>query len=97
MIYIDLFGPTRITSLGEKKYRLMIIDDFSCFTWILFFAQKDKIFSTFSKFYQKVSNEKNLTIICICSDHGLEFKNQNFKNFYNKHGIEHNFLVPKTL
>ena len=36
LIHMNLFGPTRITSLEGKKYSLVIIDDFSCFTWILF-------------------------------------------------------------
>ena len=41
----------------------------------LFLAHKDKIFSTFSKFYQKILNEKDLTIICIQSDYSIEFEN----------------------
>ena len=32
MLYIDLFGPTRTTSLGGKKYGLVIVDDYSRFT-----------------------------------------------------------------
>ena len=34
MLHIDLFGPTRRTSLGEKKYGLVIIDDYSRFTLV---------------------------------------------------------------
>ena len=48
---MDLFGPTRTTSLGGKRYDFIIIDDFSCFTWILFLAYKGEVFSVFSKFY----------------------------------------------
>ena len=51
---MDLFGPTRTTSLGGKRYDFMIIDDFSYFTWILFLASKDEAFSAFSKFCRKV-------------------------------------------
>ena len=32
LIHMDLFGPTRTTSLGGKKYGLVIIDDFTRFT-----------------------------------------------------------------
>ena len=31
-LHIDLFGPTRTTSLGEKKYGLVVVDDYSRFT-----------------------------------------------------------------
>ena len=47
LLHIDLFGPTRTTSLGEKRYRLMIVDDYSRFIWVIFLAHKDKTFSLF--------------------------------------------------
>ena len=75
LLHIDLFGPIRITSLRGKKYGIVIVDDFLRFTWIIFLAQKDEAFKTFTKFYQKISNEKNTSIVCIHSDHDTEFKN----------------------
>ena len=47
LLHLDLFGPTRTTSLGEKRYGLVIIDDYSRYTWVLFLAHKDKTFMTF--------------------------------------------------
>ena len=32
LLYMDLFGPIRIASLGEKCYDFIIIDDYSHFT-----------------------------------------------------------------
>ena len=32
LLHIDLFGPTRTTSLGGKSYGFVIIDDFSRYT-----------------------------------------------------------------
>jgi len=55
-LHMDLFGPTRTTSLGGIKYGLMILDDFSIFTWILFIAHKDEAFKVFQIFYKKFSN-----------------------------------------
>ena len=43
--------------------------------------------------------EKNLhheKVVRIRSDHGREFENSHFDNFYNKHGIRHEFSAPKT-
>ena len=96
LIHMDLFGPTRTTSLGGKKYGLVIIDDFTRFTWVLFLAYKDETFSVFEKFYKKVINEKNLTLVNIRSDHGTEFENQFFEKFCEENGIGHNFSVPRT-
>ena len=75
----------------------MIVDDFSRFTWILFLDQKNKAFSIFTKFCQKISNEKNLIVICIRSDYETKFENQYFEKFYKEKGIEHNFFASKHL
>ena len=93
---MDLFGLTRTTSLGERKYGLVIVDDYSRFTWIIFLAHKDETFELFQKFAKKVSTEKNSNIISIRSDHGTEFKNSLFEKFCSKHGINHNFSAPRT-
>ena len=92
---MDLFGPTRTASLDGMKYILVIVDDFSRFTWILFIAQKDETFNVFKKFYKRVTNQKNLSVIAIHSNHGIEFENQFFDHFCIKHDIEHNFFAPR--
>ena len=38
----------------------------------------------------------NLNIVSIWSDHGGEFENHLFEDYYDKHGIEHNFSSPRT-
>ena len=96
MLHIDLFGSTRTTSLGEKKYGLVIVDDYSRFIWVLFLAHKIDTFSTFVKYFKKISNKKGTTIISIRSDHSSEFNNSLFKNFYNENEIKHNFSAPRT-
>ena len=48
---MDLCGSTKTTSLRGKKYDIVIVDDFSYFTWLIFLAQKDVAFLAFIKFY----------------------------------------------
>jgi hypothetical protein len=36
---MDLMGPTRITSLGGRKYILVVVDDYSQFTWAILFQE----------------------------------------------------------
>ena len=50
----------------------------------------------FSKFYQKVTNEKKFLIQNIQSDHVTKFENQDFKKFYDEKRIDHNFSAPRT-
>ncbi|GKV40372.1 hypothetical protein SLEP1_g48027 [Rubroshorea leprosula] len=96
LLHLDLFGPIDVTSLGGKKYTLVIVDDYSRYTWTAFLAHKKDTFSEFTKFCKKVQNEKGFTITCIRSDHGGEFENDKMKEFCNSNGIEHNFSSPRT-
>ena len=50
LLHVDLYGPMRITSRGGKRYVLVIVDDYSRFTWTLFLASKDEIFEKFLVF-----------------------------------------------
>ena len=47
LLHMDLFGPTRTTSLGGKRYGLVIVDDYSRFTWVMFLAHRDETFALF--------------------------------------------------
>ena len=96
LLHMDLFGPSRITSLGGKSYAFVIVDDFSRYTWVLFLAHKNDVFHEFSKLCRKIQNEKGFTISCIRSDHGREFENVEFESFCDEQGIEHTFSAPRT-
>ena len=49
LLHMDLIGPSRTMSLGGKLYILVIVDDFSRFTWVTFLAHKNEAFSSFTK------------------------------------------------
>ena len=40
LLHMDLFGPIAYISIGRSKYCLVIVDDYSCFTWGILFARK---------------------------------------------------------
>ena len=95
LLHIDLFGPTRTTSLGGKKNGLVIVDDYSRYTWVLFITHKNKTFFNFLTLFTRLTNEKNTTINSIRTDHGSKFDNNKFEEFCNKNRIKHNFSVPR--
>ena len=53
---MDLFGPSRTSSLGGKHYCLVIVDDYSRFTCVMFLAHKDEAFSSFTKLCRRIQN-----------------------------------------
>jgi hypothetical protein len=42
MLHIDLFGPVAYISIVGNKYGLVIIDDYSHFTWVFFLQDKSE-------------------------------------------------------
>nr|GEZ50596.1 ribonuclease H-like domain-containing protein [Tanacetum cinerariifolium] len=42
LFHMDLCGPMRVESVNEKKYILVIVDDYSRFTWEKFLRSKDE-------------------------------------------------------
>ena len=96
LLHIDLFGPSRTMSLGGNYYGLVIVDDYSRFTWTLFLKTKDDAFTAFHKLANVIQNEKSMRIVSIRSDHGGEFQNEKFEKYCFENGIHHNFSAPRT-
>jgi len=96
LLHMDLFGPFRTMSLGENDYSLVIVDDYSRFTWTLFTTTKDEAYHVFKRFAKVIKNEKNCGISSIKSDHGGEFQDEKFDKFCSKLSIKHNFSTPRT-
>jgi len=109
MLHMDLFGPSRTMSIRDNYYGLVILDDFSRFTWTLFLVTKDDAFSAFKKLAKVIQNEKNCAIAAIKIDHGGEFQNKIFEKFvkslefntifqlqelYNKMGLRRGKIDP---
>ena len=42
LLHMDSFGPIAYISIGGNKYDLVIIDDFSRFTWVFFVHDKSE-------------------------------------------------------
>jgi len=96
LLHMDLFGPSRIKSFGGNYYALIIVDDYSRYTWTFFLTLKSKAFKAFKKFAKMIQNEKDLKIKVLRSDHGSEFQNELFEKFCEENGIMHNFSAPRT-
>ena len=46
LMHMDLFGQTTYTSIGGNKYRFVIVDDFTRYTWVFFLVDKSDVFAT---------------------------------------------------
>ncbi|GJT88268.1 retrovirus-related pol polyprotein from transposon TNT 1-94 [Tanacetum coccineum] len=97
LLHMDLFGPSAVRSYGGNRYTLVIVDDYSRYTWTRFLKNKTEAFDQFEIFSKKIQNQLGCTIVSIRTDHGREFDNEvQFGEFCNANGITHNFSAPRT-
>ena len=78
---MDLFGPTTYKSIGGNLYCLVIVDDFSRCTWVMFLGDKGETPEIFKIFARRAQREYNSPIVKIRSDNGTEFKNMKIEVF----------------
>jgi hypothetical protein len=93
---MNLMGPTRTASLGGRRYILVIVDDFSRYTWAIPLRKKSDAFDAAQHLFKKIQVEQNCQIMRIRSDHGREFKNSKVEEFYLSYGIKQEFSSPIT-
>ncbi|GJS93976.1 retrovirus-related pol polyprotein from transposon TNT 1-94 [Tanacetum coccineum] len=97
LLHMDLFGPSAVQSYRGNFYTLVIIDDYSRYTWTRFLKHKNEAFDYFEILSKKIQVQKVCPIKLIHTDHGREFDNEvQFGAFRDANGITHNFSAPHT-
>jgi transposase InsO family protein len=94
--HMDLFNPIAYVSIGGSKYCLVIVDDYSRFTWVFFLQEKSQTQETLKGFLRWAQNKFGLSIKKIRSDNGTKFKNSQIEGFLEEEGIKHEFSSPYT-
>jgi len=93
---LTLMGPMQVANIGGKRYVLVVVDDISRFTWVNFIREKSDTFESFKELCIQLHREKDRGIVRIRSDHGTEFENSKFHEFYTYEEIKHEFSSPIT-
>jgi transposase InsO family protein len=96
LLHLDLFVPSTYDTLGGRRYGLVIVDDYSRYTWVFLLKSKDETYKYFSKFAKQARRTFEEVIKTIRTDNGSEFKNYTMENFVCEEGIKHEFSAPYT-
>jgi transposase InsO family protein len=96
MLHMNLFGPIAYISIGGNKYDLVIVDDYSRFTWVFFLQDKSETQEVLKKFLRRAQNKFDAKVKKIRSNNDTEFKNTQVEDFLDEEDIKHEFLTPYT-
>ncbi|GJX52288.1 retrovirus-related pol polyprotein from transposon TNT 1-94 [Tanacetum coccineum] len=93
---MDLCGPMRVESINGKKYILVIVDNYSRFTWVRFLRSKDEAPDSIIKYIKNIQVCLNTTVRNVRTDNGTEFISQTLRDFYENIVISHQTFVAHT-
>ncbi|GJX75738.1 retrovirus-related pol polyprotein from transposon TNT 1-94 [Tanacetum coccineum] len=96
LLHMDLCGPMRVSSINGKRYILVIVDDYSRFTWVRFLRTKNEAPKAIIKYIKNIQVRLNATVRNVQTDNGTEFFNQTLREFYENVGISHQTFIART-
>jgi hypothetical protein len=94
LLHMDLAGPAEVTSLGAKRYMLIIADDHSRYYHTILLNRKSEAFDRAKEWIALQERRTGLKVKRIRTDGGGEFVGAAWKSYYAERGIAHETTVP---
>nr|GFB93300.1 integrase, catalytic region, zinc finger, CCHC-type, peptidase aspartic, catalytic [Tanacetum cinerariifolium] len=86
----------RVASVNGKKYILVIVDDYSRFTWVKCLRSKDEASDFIIKFLKMIQVRLKTPVRRIRTDNRTEFVIQTLREYYEKVGISNEISVARS-
>ncbi|GKC84441.1 retrovirus-related pol polyprotein from transposon TNT 1-94, partial [Tanacetum coccineum] len=96
LLHMDLCGPMPVQSINGKKYVLVIVDDYSRYTWTHFLRSKDETPEVLIDFLKLVQRGLHAQVRIVRTDKGIEFLNKTLHAYFSQEGIEHQTSIART-
>ncbi|GKF17130.1 retrovirus-related pol polyprotein from transposon TNT 1-94 [Tanacetum coccineum] len=96
LLHMDLCGPMHVASVNGKKYILVIVDDYSRFTWVKCLSSKDEAPNFIIKFLKMIQVQLKVPVRRIKTNNGTTFVNQALREYYEKVDISHETSVAHS-
>ncbi|GJS54453.1 retrovirus-related pol polyprotein from transposon TNT 1-94 [Tanacetum coccineum] len=96
LLHMDLFGPVTPRSINHEKYTLVIVDEYSRYTWVYFLKKKSQAPETIMSFIKRVENQNDIKVKQLRTDNGTKLRNSILINFCDEKWISQNFSSPYT-
>nr|GEV44132.1 putative ribonuclease H-like domain-containing protein [Tanacetum cinerariifolium] len=96
LLHMDLCGPMLVASINGKRYVLVIIDDYSRYTWTPFLRSKDETPEVLINFLRLVQRGLQAQVRIVRSDKGTKFLNQTLHAYFAAEGILPQTSISRT-
>ncbi|GJW25552.1 retrovirus-related pol polyprotein from transposon TNT 1-94 [Tanacetum coccineum] len=96
LLHMDLCGPMRVESINGKKYVLVIVDDYSRYTWTHFLRSKDETPKVLIDFLKLVQRGLCVQVRTVRTDKGTKFLNKTLHAYFTQEGVKHQMSIART-
>nr|GFC80408.1 putative ribonuclease H-like domain-containing protein [Tanacetum cinerariifolium] len=93
---MDLCGPMRVASINGKRYVLVIVVEYSRYTWTHFLRSKDETPEVLINFLRLVQRGLQAQVRIFRTNKGTKFLNQNLHAYFAAERIHHQTSVART-
>lgn len=95
-VHSDVWGPSKIASLGGKHYYVTFVDDFSQKVWVYTMKSKDEMLYCFLNWKKMIETQTCKKIKRLRTDNGGEYRSDPFDKICQDEGIVRHFTVRNT-
>ncbi|GKA48357.1 retrovirus-related pol polyprotein from transposon TNT 1-94 [Tanacetum coccineum] len=92
----DGCGTMRVESFNGKKYVLVIVDNYSRYTWTHFLRSKDETPEVLINFLKLAQRGLHAQVRTVQTDKGTKFLNKTLHAYFAQEGIEHQTSTART-
>ncbi|GJZ42639.1 retrovirus-related pol polyprotein from transposon TNT 1-94 [Tanacetum coccineum] len=78
---MDLIKPVKPQSISHNKYTLVIVDEYSRYTWVFCLKKKSDSADRIISFIKRMENLNEVKVKELRSDNGTEFRNHKLEEF----------------
>nr|GEY56602.1 integrase, catalytic region, zinc finger, CCHC-type, peptidase aspartic, catalytic [Tanacetum cinerariifolium] len=96
LLHMDLCGPMRVASINGKRYVLVIVVDYSRYTWTHFLRSKDETPEVLIDFLGLVQRGLQAQVRVVRTDKNTKFFNQTLHAYFATEGILHQTSIART-
>ena len=94
LLYGDICVPITPSTIGNRRYYFLLIDDFTRIMWVFFLREKSEAFQHFKIVQNLAETESGEILKCFRTDRGGEFNYEEFNNFCDSNGIKRQLTAP---
>nr|GEV44172.1 retrovirus-related Pol polyprotein from transposon TNT 1-94 [Tanacetum cinerariifolium] len=96
LLHMNLCGPMRVAIINGKRYVLVIVDDYSRYTWTHFLRSNDETPKVLIDFLRLVQRGLHAQVRIVRTDKGTEVLNQTLHAYFAAEGIHHQTSASRT-